>query len=63
MISKTNPDEKDAYALIVGIATYKDSKVPKLNYTTHDAKVIFDLLVDPDMAGFKKENTKIFLDE
>ena len=63
MILKTNPDEKDAYALVVGIATYKDPKIPKLNYTTHDAKAIFDLLVDPDMAGFKKENVKIFLDE
>jgi tetratricopeptide (TPR) repeat protein len=59
----TNPDEKNAYALIVGIATYKDSKVPKLNCTTHDARAIFDLLVNPDMAGFKKENVKFFLDE
>ncbi|KAF5418693.1 MAG: hypothetical protein C5S49_01395 [Candidatus Methanogaster sp.] len=63
MISKTNPDEKDAYALIVGIAAYKDPKIPKLNYTTHNAKAIFNLLVDPDMAGFKKENVKLFLDE
>ena len=63
MILKTNPDEKDAYALVVGIATYKDPKIPKLNYTTHDANAIFDLLVDPDMAGFKKENVKIFMDE
>ena len=60
---KTNPDEKDAYALIVGISTYKDSKIPKLNYTTHDAQAIFDLLVNPDMAGFKKENIKFFLDD
>ncbi|MDL2125007.1 MAG: caspase family protein, partial [Deltaproteobacteria bacterium] len=63
MILKTNPDEKNAYALVVGIATYKNPKIPKLNYTTHDAQAIFDLLVDPDMAGFKKENVKIFLDE
>lgn len=63
MGSKTNPDEKDAYALIVGISAYKDSKIPKLNCTTHDAQAIFDLLVNPDMAGFKKENIKIFLDE
>lgn len=63
MKSRTNPDEKNAYALIVGIATYKDYRVPKLNCTTHDAQAIFDLLVNPDMAGFKKENAKIFLDE
>jgi len=55
---KTNPDVKDAYALIVGISTYKDAKIPMLNYTTHDAKAIFDLLVNQDMAGFKKENVK-----
>ena len=60
---KTNLDVKDAYALIVGISTYKDSKIPKLNYTTHDAQAIFDLLVNPDMAGFKKENIKFFLDD
>ena len=60
---KTNPDEKDAYALIIGISTYKDTKIPKLNYTTHDAQAIFDLLVNPDMAGFKKENVKFFLDD
>ena len=60
---KTNQDVKDAYALIVGISTYKDAKIPKLNYTTHDAQAIFDLLVNPDMAGFKKENIKFFLDD
>jgi uncharacterized caspase-like protein len=60
---KTNLDVKDAYALIVGISTYKDSKIPKLDYTTHDAQAIFDLLVNPDMAGFKKENIKFFLDD
>jgi uncharacterized caspase-like protein len=63
MESKTNPAEKDAYALIVGISTYRDSKIPKLNCTTQDAQAIFDLLVNPDMAGFKKENVKFFLDE
>lgn len=60
---KTNPDEKDAYALIVGISTYKDSKIPTLNCTTNDAQAIFDLLVNPDIAGFNKENVKIFLDD
>jgi len=29
MTLRTNLDEKNAYALIVGIATYKDSKVQK----------------------------------
>jgi uncharacterized caspase-like protein len=63
MKSKTNPDGKDAYALVVGIATYKDSEIPKLNYTTYDAQAIFDLLVNPDIAGFKKGDVKILLDE
>ena len=60
---KTNPDEKDAYALVVGISTYKDSKIPTLNCTTHDARAIFDLLINPDIAGFKRENIKFFLDD
>jgi len=54
--------ERDAYALIVGISTYQDNEISKLNWTINDAQAIYDLLINPDKAGFKKENVKLLLD-
>jgi len=58
---KIKPD--DTYAVIVGINSYKDSRIPKLNYTYADAKAIYELLLNPVRAGLKEENIKLLLNE
>ncbi len=52
----------NAFALIVGISQYRDGRIPKLNYTHADAKAFYELLLDPNRAGFKKENVRLLLD-
>jgi len=58
-----NSEDRHGYALIIGISNYQDTRIPKLDCTVPDAQAVFDLLTDPDMAGFEKENVKILLDE
>jgi uncharacterized caspase-like protein len=58
---KIKPDE--TYAVIVGIGTYKDGRIPKLNYTYADAKSMYELLLNPAHAGLKEENVKLLLNE
>jgi len=58
---KIKPD--DTYAVIVGINSYKDSRIPKLNYTYADAKAIYELLLNPVKAGLKEENVKLLLND
>ncbi|MFT3870552.1 MAG: caspase family protein [Nibricoccus sp.] len=52
-----------AFALIVGIGTYQDSRIPTLKYTHADARAFYDLLTDPRRSGFPKENVKLLIDE
>lgn len=54
---------KSAYALIVGIGQYQDEHFPRLNFTHADAQSFSDLLLNPNRAGFSKENVKLLLDE
>ncbi len=61
--SKINSEDRHGYALIVGISNYQDIRIPKLDCTVPDAEAVFDLLTDPEMAGFEKKNVKILLDE
>ena len=54
--------EGNAYALIVGIGDYQDSRIPKLAFTSADARAFYQVLVDPLRAGFEKENVRLLLD-
>lgn len=56
-------DLENAYALIIGISKYKDSRVPKLNYTRADAEGIFKLLIDPKRVGLMQDKIKVLLDD
>jgi tetratricopeptide (TPR) repeat protein len=43
-------------ALIVGINEYEDPGFERLKYAESDAKVIYDILINPDIGDFKKED-------
>jgi uncharacterized caspase-like protein len=62
----SNPEEQNfphnSFALIVGIGQYQDERIPKLNYTHADAEAFYELLTDPQRAGFKKENVRLLID-
>jgi len=49
------------YALVVGIANYKDPGVPKLHYSERDARDIFDILISPEGGNFHRENVHLLI--
>lgn len=59
MYSTLKPLYKCSRALIIGINKYQ--KVSPLSYAIHDAKGIYDVLVDD--FKFKKENITLLIDE
>jgi hypothetical protein len=55
--------EGDAYALIIGIGTYRDERIRPLAYTHADAEAFAALLKDERRCGLAPENVRILLDE
>ncbi|MEO8426300.1 MAG: caspase family protein [Verrucomicrobiota bacterium] len=53
---------ENSFALIVGIGQYQDERISKLEYTHADARAFYELLIDPQRAGFKSENVNLLLD-
>ncbi len=55
--------QSKAYAVIIGVAHYRNPGIPGLNYTVNDAKSLYDVLTDPNYGGFKKENVTLLTDQ
>lgn len=55
--------QSKAYAVIIGVAKYKSEGIKSLNYTTNDAKALYDVLTDPNYGGFKKGNVTLLTDQ
>ena len=53
----------EAYAVVIGIGTFQDSRINPLTACHADAKRIYDLLVDPEKGDFKKENVRLLVPE
>lgn len=53
---------RDKHALIVGIGTFRDTRIPKLHYTAKDAQNLHDFLVDPQGGRFSEENVHLLID-
>src|ERR1041385_4843930 len=51
------------YALITGIGTYRDPRIPRLRFTRCDAEALARLLIDPSRAAFPEKNVQTLLDE
>ena len=54
---------ESCYALIIGIGAYQDENIRGLRYTEADARAFYDMLTDPERAGFPPANVKLLLDE
>jgi tetratricopeptide (TPR) repeat protein len=55
--------QSKAYAVIIGVAHYKNPGIPGLNYTVNDAESLYNVLTDPTYGGFKKENVTLLTDQ
>ncbi len=51
------------WALVVGIGQFTDSGIPRLRYTTDDAKSFAAALEDPNIGGFPSDNVHVLTDE
>jgi MinD-like ATPase involved in chromosome partitioning or flagellar assembly len=51
--------EGQRYAVVIGIDVYADTRIPRLEGAARDAQDIYDLLVDPDIGGFPRENVRL----
>ena len=51
------------WALVVGIGHFTDARIPRLNYTTADAKAFAATLKDPAIGGFPADNVHVLTDE
>jgi uncharacterized caspase-like protein len=52
-----------SYAVIIGIGTYQDTRIPFLKYTTSDAQAMYTVLTDPRYGGFPEDHVKLLLNE
>ncbi len=51
------------WALVVGIGHFTDAEIPRLNFTTADAKSFAAALQDPSIGGFPAGNVHVLTDE
>jgi len=57
-----SPWREDAFAVVVGINTYHDARIPNLNFARADAEAVFAVLTDPEIGRFKPENVTLLRD-
>ncbi|RKX99896.1 hypothetical protein DRP77_12510, partial [Candidatus Poribacteria bacterium] len=61
LIAGTMPQNR--YAVIIGISDYQDPNIPDLRFARKDAEAVYEVLTDPAIGGFKKENVLLLVDE
>jgi len=59
----TIPKSGSYYAVIIGIGKYQAHKIPSLKYATVDAKLIYNILTDPQYGNFPKSQVKLLINE
>jgi formylglycine-generating enzyme required for sulfatase activity/uncharacterized caspase-like protein len=57
-----SPWREDAYAVIVGINTYRDPHIPDLRFARNDAEEVYRVLTDPSVGRFNPDNVITLLD-
>lgn len=60
-LSPTSFRREDAYAVIIGITTYRSNKIPKVKYAKRDAEIMKDYLIN--VCGIPEENFVSLTDE
>jgi TPR repeat protein/uncharacterized caspase-like protein len=56
------PWRADAHAVVIGINTYLDPRVPDLRFARADAEAVYKVLTDPEVGRFKPENVTLLVD-
>jgi len=51
------------WAVVVGVSSYEDSRIPSLRYANRDARAFYDWLVSPGGGRFAPSNTRLLIDE
>jgi formylglycine-generating enzyme required for sulfatase activity/uncharacterized caspase-like protein len=57
-----SPWRDDAYAVVIGINTYLDPKIPNLRFAREDAEAVYQVLTDAEVGRFKPEHVTLLLD-
>ncbi|MEE8349789.1 MAG: SUMF1/EgtB/PvdO family nonheme iron enzyme [Acidobacteriota bacterium] len=52
----------ERYALLIGISKYANATID-LSFAENDAQSLYDLLLDPEIGAYKKENIRLLVDE
>jgi Caspase domain len=53
---------RDKWAIVVGVGTFKDSRVRPLTLATKDARDLSTLITNPEIGRFRRENVRVLLD-
>ncbi|CAN5230367.1 hypothetical protein BH11CYA1_BH11CYA1_29000 [soil metagenome] len=53
---------EDKWAVVIGIGDFVDPSIPKLKYSSKDARDFYDYLVDPAQGKFKPDHVRLLLD-
>jgi len=51
------------WALIIGIEDYEDPNIADLKYSVDDAKLLYEILTDPNRGGFDPECVRLLTDD
>lgn len=54
---------EDKWAVVIGIGDFVDPSIPKLRYSSKDARDFYDYLVDPTQGKFKPDHVRLLLDK
>ncbi len=62
-ISKPAQRQGETYAVIIGIGTFQDNRIPALRYPTNDARGFYDVLTNPQYGGVPEDHVTLLLNE
>jgi uncharacterized caspase-like protein len=51
------------WAIVIGISSYQDTRIPPLRYASNDAKAFYDWLVSPDGGKYSPSHVLLLLDQ
>ena len=51
------------FAVIIGISTYEDSRIPSLRYAAKDARAVYEWAVSPEGGRYSPSRVKLLLNE
>ncbi len=54
---------REKWAVVVGVGTFKDSRVRALNLATKDARDLTAAITNPDVGRFRRENVRTLVDD